>query len=294
MHAATTNAAKLKPNAATPTSNPRPALIEEIGGATEPDVTAASQEAVDAELEAEEEQEEDQPDLGDEVGHLGRLHEADEARVVRPEDDPGEEVRGDRGQPEPARDEPENAEQRDGDGKLGERHRRPFFPRAGHFACGEVPRRAAYASRRRCLALVGLADERSPQPILDAGLEDRDHLVAGPDDRLSPRELGDAVSGHRDELRASSGSEIPATRFPAAGASAGTCSSTISSPSLPQLEEPHHAVLRHLVLDEAEQPRGGADGLGDPEQVEVLLVPGVVDARDHLRDPVALLARSAR
>ena len=48
-------------------------------------------------------------------------------------------------------------------------------------------------------------------------------------------------------------------------------------------------MLGNLVLDQAEQPGRGADGLGDAEQVEVLLVPGVVDARDHLRDPVALL-----
>ena len=96
-----------------------------------PYVTTASQEAVDAELEAEEEQEKDQPDLRDEVGHLGRLDELDEARFVRPEDDPGEEVCGDRRQAEPARDEPENAEQRDGDGKLGKRHVAHSFRGAG-------------------------------------------------------------------------------------------------------------------------------------------------------------------
>ena len=39
-------------------------------------MAAAADEPVDAELEAEEEQQEDQPDLGDEVGHLGRLDEA--------------------------------------------------------------------------------------------------------------------------------------------------------------------------------------------------------------------------
>ena len=48
-------------------------------------------------------------------------------------------------------------------------------------------------------------------------------------------------------------------------------------------------MLRHLVLDEREQPGGGAHGLVDPEQVEVLLVARVVDARDRLLDAVALL-----
>ena len=48
-------------------------------------------------------------------------------------------------------------------------------------------------------------------------------------------------------------------------------------------------MLGHLVLDEAEDPGRGADGLRDPEQVEVLLVPRVVHPRDHLRHPVALL-----
>ena len=36
-------------------------------------------------------------------------------------------------------------------------------------------------------------------------------------------------------------------------------------------------VLGNLVLDEAEDVRGGADGLRDPEQVEVLLVARIVD-----------------
>ena len=57
---------------------------------------------------------------------------------------------------------------------------------------------------------------------------------------------------------------------------------------LAELEQVDDPVLGHLVLDEAEDVRGGADGLRDPEQVEVLLVARVVDARDDLRDAVAL------
>ena len=122
MNAATTRAAKLTPNAATPTRAPRPALITKSAAPPSPTWRPLREQPVDAELEPEEEEEEDEPDLGDEVRHLGRLHELDDLRVVRPEDDPGEQVRGDRGEPEAARGEPENAEQRDGDGKLGEGH----------------------------------------------------------------------------------------------------------------------------------------------------------------------------
>jgi hypothetical protein len=73
-------------------------------------VAAAPHEPVDAELEPEEEQKEDEADLRNEVGDLRRLYELDEARLVRAEDDPCEQVRGDRREPEPARREPEDAE----------------------------------------------------------------------------------------------------------------------------------------------------------------------------------------
>ena len=63
---------------------------------------------------------------------------------------------------------------------------------------------------------------------------------------------------------------------------------------LAQLEQMHDPVLGHLVLDEAEHVRRRADGLLDPEQVEVLLVARVVHARDHLRDAVALASRAGR
>ena len=60
-------------------------------------------------------------------------------------------------------------------------------------------------------------------------------------------------------------------------------------PFAAQLEQADEAVLGHLVLDEREQAGRRAHRLGDPEQVEVLLVPRVVDAGDRLRDAVALL-----
>ena len=83
--------------------------------------------------------------------------------------------------------------------------------------------------------------------------------------------------------RAPSGRRSPATRLPAAGESRVDLELDDLEVLLAQLEQVDEPVLGHLVLDEAEDVRGRADGLGDPEQVEVLLVARVVDARDHLR-----------
>ncbi len=47
-------------------------------------------------------------------------------------------------------------------------------------------------------------------------------------------------------------------------------------------------MLGHLVLDHGEHVRSGGDSRRDAEQVEVLLVARVVDARDHLLRPVVL------
>ena len=57
---------------------------------------------------------------------------------------------------------------------------------------------------------------------------------------------------------------------------------------LAELEQADDPVLGHLVLDEPEDVRGRADGLRDPEQVEVLLVARIVDPGDDLGDAVAL------
>ena len=63
-----------------------------------------------AELEPEEEQQEDEAELCDEVGYLGGADERDLFRLVRAEEDSGEQVRGDRRQAEAARDEAERPE----------------------------------------------------------------------------------------------------------------------------------------------------------------------------------------
>ena len=82
---------------------------DEVDRASEPDVAAGSHQPREAELEAEEEEKEDDAELGDELGDLGRADEVELARLVRAEEEAGEEVRGDRGQAEPAGDEPERA-----------------------------------------------------------------------------------------------------------------------------------------------------------------------------------------
>src|SRR4249919_2300197 len=58
---------------------------------------------------------------------------------------------------------------------------------------------------------------------------------------------------------------------------------------LPQLEQMHEVVLRDLVLDEPKNARGRAHRRRDAEQVEVRLVPRIVDTRDDLLDAVLLL-----
>ena len=81
----------------------------------------ATAEAVERELETEEEKQEDDPELRDEVRHLGGLDEAEHLRLVRAEQQTGEQVCRNGGQAEAARQEPEAAEDGDGDGELAER-----------------------------------------------------------------------------------------------------------------------------------------------------------------------------
>ena len=66
--------------------------------------------------------------------------------LVGAEEDPGEEVGGDRGEPEAACRQPEDAEHSDGDGELGERHPRPFFAEAAAALRRSV---GAFSRRRR-------------------------------------------------------------------------------------------------------------------------------------------------
>ena len=47
---------------------------------------------LEAELEPEEEEQEDETQLGDEIGHLGRSDQRELLRLVRAEEEPGQEV----------------------------------------------------------------------------------------------------------------------------------------------------------------------------------------------------------
>jgi hypothetical protein len=85
-------------------------------------VPAAPQQPFEAELESEEEEEEHKPELGDEARHVRRLDEREHLRLVRPQEEPGEEIGRDRGEPETARDEPERGENGNGDRELFEGH----------------------------------------------------------------------------------------------------------------------------------------------------------------------------
>ena len=121
-----------------------------------------------------------------------------------------------------------------------------------------------------------------------ARLQDGEHLVARAQYGRADRELGVAVAHHRDQPHALRQGQ---TGDPLAGNGRVPVDLQLDDLEvlLPQLEQVHEVVLGDLVLDEAEDVRSRADGLRDAEQVEVRLVARVVDARDRLRDAVALL-----
>ena len=85
-------------------------------------MAATSQNTVEREFEPEEEEQEDDPDLGHEARNLGRLDQAQDLGLVRPEEQSREEVGGNRGKSEAARDEAEYAEDGDRDGEVAELH----------------------------------------------------------------------------------------------------------------------------------------------------------------------------
>src|SRR6188472_2569222 len=218
-----------------PDEEAEPDVDDQVSRAAQADVTAAPHEPLEAELQPEEEQKEDQPDLGDEVRHLRRLDELDDVRLVRPEDDPGEEIRGDRGEPEPTRRKPENAKHSDGDGELGERH--PSTPSASRLERAP-PTLALSRKRRRRVSSSGGRRQaasaypttarrtRSSTPGFRIATTRSPGLITVSSLAISPTPFRIT-----DTSFAPSGSEIPAIRLPAAGASGGTWSSTSSRPS---------------------------------------------------------------
>ena len=101
-----------------------PGIHDEVERAAEQDVAATPQKPVEAELEPEEEEQEDDPELGDEGRHLRRLDEAEHSRLIRPEQEPRQQVGRDRRKAEAPGNQTEHSEHGNGDRELAERERR--------------------------------------------------------------------------------------------------------------------------------------------------------------------------
>ena len=110
MHAASTSAADVDAEGGDADEEPEPGVRRRGRRVPpRPKCRPVRAEAVEAELEPEEEEEEDEPELGDELRHLRRADERELLGLVRPEQEPGEQVRRDRREPEAPGDEPEGA-----------------------------------------------------------------------------------------------------------------------------------------------------------------------------------------
>src|SRR5947209_10292168 len=124
--------------------------------------------------------------------------------------------------------------------------------------------------------------------VLQAGVEHEQHLVARLDHRVGLGDEAAAVAQHRDDQRALGqlhvGHLLARRRRVAAHLQLDDL-----QPLLLERQQVHEPVARHLVLDQAQdEVRGAHRGL-DAQQLEVLQVPRVVDARDDPLDEVLLL-----
>ena len=90
-------------------------------------------------------------------------------------------------------------------------------------------------------------------------------------------------------IRLPSGSSMSATRSPTVGRVVADLELDDLQALLFEREQVHEAVARHLVLDQAQDQVGRGDRRLDPEQLEVLVVARVVDARDDAVAEVLLL-----
>ena len=123
--------------------------------------------------------------------------------------------------------------------------------------------------------------------VLAAGLQDREHLVAGGEHRRADGDLGRAAAHHRDQARARRQAEAVDLLADARALGADLDLDDLEV-LLAQLQQVHQVVLGHLVLDQGHDPQGGADRRRHAQQVEVDLVARVVDPGDHLLHAVAL------
>src|SRR4051794_27187675 len=124
--------------------------------------------------------------------------------------------------------------------------------------------------------------------VLEPGVQDEQHLVAGLDDGVLLGHEAAAVAQHADDQRALRQLDV-GDLLPGGRRVVGDLELDDLELLLLQREQVHQPVARHLVLDEPQDQVGRADRGLDAEQLEVLQVPRVVDAGDDAVDEVLLL-----
>ena len=201
------------------------------------------------------------------VGHAGRQDAVDEAQAVgrfgRQRGDDRDEA-GDRREP--------------GEQRLGVAGRRTSTH--GSAACGAVRTSFSRAG--------GRGGARPPCPARGSRAPGRRPRAA------SRRPAISALPSRTTEIsRAPSGSRSAWTRLPSQVAPLSTVTSTISRFSLRSSSRWIRPCSGTSCSIRRHDRAGRRDGRRDPEQVEVRLVARVVDARDHLRDAVALAGELA-
>ena len=150
------------------------------------------------------------------------------------------------------------------------------------------PRLTGRRSRKRSIrpTTVG-AKERASNRGLEPRLQDREHLVARLEARLAHGDLRLASAHDRDQARPVG--QVDLAHEPArARRVLGELDLGDLELLAAQAQELDELVVRELVLDQRHDRRGRADGRGDAEQVERLLVARVVDAGDRALDAVAV------
>ena len=119
--------------------------------------------------------------------------------------------------------------------------------------------------------------------VLETGIEDQQHLIAGLDDRVALGDEPGAVAQHRDDQRAVGQGDVadhgPGGRRPLADLELDDLEVLLF-----EREQLNEAVLGHLMLDQAQDQVGRRHRGLDAEQLEVVEVARVVDPG---HDPLA-------
>src|SRR4051794_37765421 len=124
--------------------------------------------------------------------------------------------------------------------------------------------------------------------LLEARIEDEQHLVARLDHRVRLGHEAATVAQHGDDQRALGQVDL-GDLLAGRGRTVADLELDDLQALLLEREQMDEPVARHLVLDQAQDQVGGADRGLDAEQLEVLEVPRVVDAGDDALDEVLLL-----